>query len=156
MDRHVRRTHTDHPIFDCGQCERSFAVPAAKKRRIGIDAEFKLRRTRKSLGGAVEQFTVNMKEARHLSALKEAIAVFMPVMSKFHQEHRAYKFQIAVDPAVITQPPVTLASEMVAVYSDASPPLVDVYRQQLNFIEVYKHNESGWVFSNFASLQLTL
>ena len=44
---------------------------------------------------------------------------------------------------------------MVAVYSDASPPLEDVYRQLLNFIEVYEYNGSGWVFSNFASLQLT-
>ena len=45
---------------------------------------------------------------------------------------------------------------MVAVYSDAVPPLEDVNRQLLNFIEVYEHNGSGWVFSNFASLQLTL
>ena len=104
-----------------------------------------------------------MKEARHLSALKEAIAVFAPIMTKFQQENRAYKFQIAVcvvfhkavDPSVVTQPPVTLTSEMVAVHSDASPPLEDVYRQLLNFIEIYEHNGSGWVFSNFASLQLT-
>ena len=105
-----------------------------------------------------------MKEVKHSSALKEDIAFFAPVMTKFRQEHRAYKFQIAVnfvfhkavDPAVDTQSPVTLTSEMVDVYSDASPPLEDVYRQLLNFIEVYEHNGSGWVFSNFASLQLTL
>ena len=90
-----------------------------------------------------------MKEAKHLSALKKAIAVFMPVMTKFHQEHRAYKFQIvfraffhkAVDPAAITQPPVALTSEMVALYANAAPPLDDVNRQLLNFIEVYEHNE---------------
>ena len=45
---------------------------------------------------------------------------------------------------------------MVAVYPDAVPPLEDVYRTLLNFIEVYEHNDTGWVFSNFASLQLTL
>ena len=45
---------------------------------------------------------------------------------------------------------------MVAVYSDVVPPLEDVNRQLSNFIEVYEHNGSGWVFSNFASLQLTL
>ena len=123
-----------------------------------------MRETRKSLGGAVEQFTVNMKEAGHLSVLEEVIAVFTHVMTKFQQEHRVYKFQIAVcvvfhkavDPAVVIQPPVTLASEMVAVYPDAVPPLQDAYRQLLNFIEVYEHNGSGWVFSNFAYLQLTL
>ena len=88
------------------------AAPAANKRCIGDIPEFKLRKTRKSLGGAVEQFTVNMKEVKHLSTLKKSIAVFMPVMTTFHQEHRAYKFQIAVsvvfhkavDPAVIIQP----------------------------------------------------
>ena len=85
-------------------------------------------------------------------------------MTKFQQEHRAYKIQIAVcvvfhkavDPAVDTQPPVTRTSEIVAVYSDVFPTLEGVYRQLLNFIEVYEHNGSGWVFSNFASLQLTL
>ena len=88
-----------------------------------------MQKTPKSLGGAVEQFTVNMKEANHLSALKKAIAGFMPVMSKLLKKHHAYKFQIAVGivfhkaihPAVVTQPSVTLTLEMVAVYSDASP-----------------------------------
>ena len=88
----------------------------------------------------------------------------MSVMTKIHQEHRAYKFQIVVSvvfhkvvaPAVITQPPVALASEMVAVYADSVPTLDDMNRQLLNLTEVYEHNGSGWVFSNFASLQLTL
>ena len=71
-DRHVRRNHTAHPVFGCDQCEESFArssnlekhkwtctggpvaAPAAKKRCIGVASEFKLRKTRKSLGGAVE------------------------------------------------------------------------------------------------------
>ena len=65
-------------------------------------------------------------------------------------------FHKAVDPAVVThQPPVTLTSEMVAVYADA-PPLNDVNRQLLNFIEVYEQNGSGWGFSIFVSLQLSL
>ena len=127
---------------------------------MNVVQEFKLQKTRKSLGGAVEKFTVNMKGVKHLSAMKKDVAVFKPVMVKFHQEHQAYKFQIAVDvvfhkavnPAVVTQPPATLTSEMVAVYSDAVPPLEDVNHQLLNFIDVYEHNGSGWVFSNFASL----
>ena len=68
-----------------------------------------------------------MKEAKSLSKLQKDIAVFKPVMMDFQQKHSAYKFQIAVsivfhkavDPAVITQPPVRLTSEMVAVYADA-------------------------------------
>ena len=83
LQRHVKRNHTDHPVFICDQCERSFA-------RSG-----------------------NL------------------------EKHKA------VDPAVGAQPPVTLTLEMVAVYSDAVTPLEDVYRQLLNFIEVYKHNGSG-------------
>ena len=120
LDRHVGRNFTAHSVFSCDQCERSFArsnnlkkhkrictgaqvavpvaSPAAKKRCTGhgVPPVFKLRKTRKSLGGAVEQFTVNMKGAKHLSTLKKAIDVFTPVMLKFHQEHRAYKFQIVV------------------------------------------------------------
>ena len=180
LDRHARRNHAAHPFFSCDQCERLFtrsnnlekhkrtytggqvavpvAAPAAKKRYTGVAPEFQL------LGGVVEEFTVNMKEAKHLSPLKKAITVFKPVMTTVHQEHHVCKFQIvvsvvfhnAVDTAVITQPPVALASEMVAVYADAVPPFNDVNRQPLNFIEVYEHNRSGWAFSNFASLQLTL
>ena len=84
-------------------------------------------------------------------------------MTDFQQKLSAYKFQIsvdvvfhkAVDPAVITQPPVVLTSEMVGVYADSTP-LNDVNRQLLKFIEVYEHNGSGWVFSKFVSLQLPL
>ena len=80
-------------------------------------------------------------------------------VTKFQQEHHAYKFQIAVsvvfhkvvDSAIITQPPA-LASEMVAVYADAAPPLDDVNHQLLSFKKVYEHNGSGWVFSNLSSL----
>ena len=74
-------------------------------------------------------------------------------MTKFQQEHRAYKLQIAVsvvlqkvvDLVVFTQPPVSLAAEMVAVYAVAFPPPDDVNPQLLHFIEVYEHNGSGWV-----------
>ena len=63
----------------------------------------------------------------------------------------------AVDPSVVTQPPVTLTSEMIAVYAaDAKPPLDDVNRQLLNFIEVFDLNGSVRVFSHFQELQLTL
>ena len=46
---------------------------------------------------------------------------------------------------------------MSVVYAaDTAPPLDYVNRQLLNFIEVFELNGSGWVFSNFQSLQLTL
>ena len=51
---------------------------------------------------------------------------------------------------------MTQTSEMLAVYSDSPPLLDDVYRQLLNFIEVYEQNGLGWVFSYFTSLKLTL
>ena len=61
-----------------------------------------------------------------------------------------------MDPSVLTQPPVTLNSEMIAVYTYTTPPLDDVNRNLLNFIEVFELNGSGWVFPHFESLQLTL
>ena len=113
-----------------------------------------MQKTREALEGNVQQFTVNMKEAKSLSTLEKAIPVFKPVMMDFQQKHSAYKFQVAVrivshkvvDPAVVIQQTVVLTSEMVAVYSDAPPPLNDVNRQLLNFIDVYEQNGSGWVF----------
>ena len=89
MEKH-KRTCTG------GKVAVPVAAPAAKKRRVGVAPEFKLRKTRKSIGGAVEQFTVNMKEANHLSEMKGDIAVLTPAMTTFQQEHRAYKFQTAV------------------------------------------------------------
>ena len=55
-------------------------------------------------------------------------------MVKFQQEHRAYKFQVAG--SIVFH--------------------VAVNRQLLNIIEVCEQNCSGWVFSDFVSLQLNL
>ena len=82
----------------------------------------------------MKKFAVDMKAVSNLSSLKDAMTVFTPAMITFQQKHHAYKFKFAVDimfhkavdPAVVTQPPVTLTSEMLAVYS-SSPPLDDVY-----------------------------
>ena len=82
---------------------------------------------------------VDMQEADHLSHCME-LSSFQPSMTKYHREHRAYQFQMtvdvvfhkAVDPAVIIQPPVTLTSEMVAVYAGDAPALIDINRQFLN------------------------
>ena len=43
-----------------------------------------------------------------------------------------------IDPTVITQPAVTLTSEMVVVYG--APSLEDINRQLLNLVEIYEHN----------------
>ena len=65
-------------------------------------------------------------------------------------------FHKAVDPTVVTQPPVTLRTTMAAVYPDGSPQLTGTSAHLLELIEVYEHNGSGWVFFGFVSLQLTL
>ena len=109
--------------------------------------QFKLQNTHEALEGNVQQFTADLKEAKSLSTLKKAIAVFKPVMRDFQQKHSACKFQIAADvvfhKAVATQPMVALTSELVDVYAGAAPPVNGVNRQLLNFIEVYEHNGSG-------------
>ena len=105
-----------------------------------------------------------MKESDNLSALQAAVTSFQPSMSTYQRDYSAYKFQMAVDvifhkavdPTVVTQPPVTLTSELVAVYAGDAPPLEDINRQLLNLVEIYEHNGSSWDFSHFASLQLTL
>ena len=85
-------------------------------------------------------------------------------MAAYRRGHNAYKFQIvvnvvfhkAVDPTVMTQPPVTFRSPMAAVYAADQPQLAETVRHLLDLVEVYGHNGSGWVFSSFVSLQLTL
>ena len=57
-----------------------------KKHCTGVAPEilqFKLQRTCEALEGSVQQFIVNMKEAKSLPALEEAIAAFKPVMMGF-------------------------------------------------------------------------
>ena len=118
-----------------------------------------------SMGGAVKRYNIDMQETQHLDHLSPTLYLLLPTMKSFQDKHRAYKFQVAitivchkaVDPSVVIQPPVTLTSEMIAVYAaDSAPPLDNLNQQQLNFIEVSELNGSGWVFSHFQDLQLTL
>ena len=180
LDRHVARNHADNPTLDVISAESRMqglvtwrcttgptvaVAPAAKRRRTAAaPPKFAVQRERMALGGASEMYAVDMQEADHLTALQGAVRSFQPSMSTYHRDHWPYKFQMAVDaifhkavdPTVVTQPPVTLTSEMVAVYAGDAPPLEDINRQLLNLVEIYEHNGSGWVFSHFASLQLTL
>ena len=119
--------------------------------RVFQFASFAVRSKRKALGGAVEVHTVDMSEADQLATLEEALE---PTMTAYHQRHHAYKFQVAVnvvfhkavDPAVVTQPPVTVRPRMAAVYANEVPQLVETAQHLLELIEVYEHNGSGWVF----------
>ena len=117
------------------------------------------------MGSAEERYNIDMQERQHLDHLPTALHLLRPPMKTFIVKHRAYKFQVAItivyhkalDPSVVTQPPVTLTSEMIAVYAaDATQPLDEVDRQLLNFIEVFELNGSGGVFSHFQDLQLTV
>ena len=177
LGRHIRSVHTTVPAFYCTWCGKGgtrsvnlemhmrtctgaaiaavFSTPAHRGGAASTPAHragaaFAVRRRRRALGVDVEMHTVDMS--------------LETTMATYQRRHRAYKFQVAVDvmfhkavdPAVITQPPVTLRCEMAAVYPNGSPQLVETARQLLELVEVYEHNGSGWVFSNFVSIQLTL
>ena len=127
-------------------------------------AAFTVRRRRRAFGGAAEVHSVDMEERNQLAALGDDVLSLEPTMVAYQRRHRAYKFQVAldvifhkaVDPAIVTQPPVTLMCNMAAVYTGDSPQLEETAARLLELIEVYEHNGSGWVFSNFVPLQLTL
>ena len=76
------------------------------------------------------------------TAVAAATTVPSPTSLKF-KVAVSIGFHKVVDPTVVTHPPVVLTWEMVAVCTDAAPPLIDVNRQLLNFIEVYEQNGSG-------------
>ena len=73
----------------------------------------------------MEVHSVNMNAANQLVALEEAVVALEPTIAAYQQRHHAYKYQIAVnvifhkvvDPAILTDPPVTLRTTMVAVYA---------------------------------------
>ena len=136
MERHVVRNHTALNYDQCGRsysrsgnlemhkrtCTGSIVAPAPKRRRTAPAVpEFKARRKKTALGGTSEIYEVDMKESDNLTALQAAVTSFQPSMSTYQRDHSAYKFQMAVDvifqkavgPTVITQPAVTLISEMV-------------------------------------------
>ena len=181
--RHIQ-SHHNQQSFTCGQCGKSFTRSGnlTKHRRVcnghrvqpqqqqqrpttaTTAPEFTVRHHRTTMGGAVERHEIDMQGTHHLDHLSNAIHLLQRTMQNFQHKHQAYKFQIAitivchkaVDSSVVTQPTVTLTSEMCDVYADAAPPLHNANRELLNFIEVFERNGSGWVFSHFESLQLTL
>ena len=112
----------------------------------------------------MEVNSVNMNAANQLVALEKAVVALEPTMAAYQQRQHAYKYQIAVnvifhkavDPTILTDPPVTLRSTMVAVYAADVPQLVETSRNILELLEVYEQNGSGWVLSNFVSMELTL
>ena len=95
---------------------------------------------RKALGGAAD--SVDMSAANQLVALEDAVVVLEPTMAAYQQRHHAYKYQIAVnvifhkavDPTILTDPPVTLRTTMVGVYA-ADVPLVETSRHLFELLE---------------------
>ena len=63
-------------------------------------------------------------------------------------------FLKAVDPAVTTDPPVVLTSELFEVYADTdiSECLEKIYQQILNYIDVYERNRSMWILNSLQSM----
>ena len=117
-------------------------------------AAFTIRRKRRALGGAKETHVVDMNARNQLAALRDAVLSLEPTMDVYQRGHQAYKYQVAldvvfhkaVDPAVVTVPPVTLRCDMVAVYPGGSPQLAETSARLLELVEVYEHNGSGGSF----------
>ena len=67
----------------------------------------------------MEVHSVDMNAANQFVALEDAIAALEPIMAAYQQRHHAYKYQIAVnvifhkamDPTILTDPPVTLRTD---------------------------------------------
>ena len=119
----------------CTAGASSSAVASTSRSTPAKEGVYTVRQHRKVFRGALETHTVDMGEARQLAALETVITAFLPAMDTYKQRH-AYKFQIvlsvvfhkAVDPAVVTQPPVVFRSTMAAIYVADRPNLVETSR----------------------------
>ena len=155
----VEKSVKDRRIWKC-TCERALVPPL---QLIGVERRIHML-VRGALGGDVEVHSVDMDAANQLVALEDSVVALEPTMAAYQQRHHAYKYQIAlnvvfhkaVDPKILTDPPVTLRTTMAAVYAADVPQLVETSRHLLEFLEVYEQNVSGWVFSNFVSMELSL
>ena len=109
----------------------------------------------------MEVHSVEMNAANQLVVLEDAVVVLEPTITAYQQRHHAYKYQIAVnvifhkavDPIILTDPPVTLRTAMVAVYGVDVPQLVETSRNILELLEVYEQNGVNFVASRTASCQ---
>ena len=131
LDRHVSRNHTDNPTFNCNQCGKSYArsgnLEMHKRTCTGPTVAAPAVK-RRHTGDVVSEFTVR-KTRKSLGGTAEMFAVDMK------QANHLSALEEAVNALKLT---------------------MDVNPQLVNLVDVYEHNGSGWVFSNFASLQLTL
>ena len=111
---HVRSSQTSQPLCSCDQCGRSsntadnlqthmlnctgrfvavptVAVPAVEKRCTVVAPEI-LQKTCEPFEGSVQQFAVNMKEAKTAFNIREGYICFQSVMMDFQQKRSAHKF----------------------------------------------------------------
>ena len=96
-----------------------------------------------SMECAVECYNIDMQETQHLDHLSTALHL-RPPMNTILVRHRAYKFQVVitvvchkvVDPGVVTQPPLSLTSEIIALRGSAYIPLPRWIQTRRAFLNV--------------------
>ena len=135
--RHMKSHQQQQPASTCGQCGKMFIrqdnlvkhlrhctghrppppPPQQQQKQHATEPppKFTINHQYTSIGGAVERYNINMQETHHLDHLSTALHLLLPLMKTFRTKHHAYKLQVAitivchkaVDPSVVTQPPVT-------------------------------------------------
>ena len=105
----------------------------------------------------------DLEEADIHTTLYTSIHAMKSTIRQYQQKQKAVKVQMvlqavlvkAVNPAVTTDPPFVLTSELVEVYADTdvSECLEKIYKQILNYIDVYERNGSGWILNILQSLE---
>ena len=109
--------------------------------------KFTINHQYKSIGGAVERYNINMQETQHLNHLSTVLHLLLPPMKNFRTKHHAYKLQVTITIACggsecchTTTSYPNFRNDCCVYAADAVPPLDDVNRQLLNFIEVFELN----------------
>ena len=166
MQRHEEKCHQTSSISGTGikrpLTTQNDTIILNKKAK----PSFTINVVKQALQGSATKLKISypeVEEADILTTLYTSIHAMKSTIRQYQQKEKAVKFQIvlqavfvkAVDPAVTTDPPVVLTSEMFEVYADTdiSERMEKVYKQILNYIDVYERNGSGWILGSLQSLE---
>ena len=165
MTRHVRICGSGIPV--------TTPQPTSSRKRDAPAPEplkgFKLYRTATAFRNAAVTWKLLYKNNypdKYIELLSESTKAMQRKLEAYRNKHHALKFNMslhakfeqAIDPSIVTVPPVVLATEQFEVYGDSDiPDLLKICSEQLqNRIESYQGMGSSWTMKTQHALDTSI